>query len=665
MGPTQPAALSSRGHLQLTEHSESYTGRLFSTEFAGPTLILVPHNWISPSMSSPGPDLDLLRKIIPPFLDVARFYSGKNARAIEARRLINEQHRREKAFHSDVWSEMRLLFETLVSLVPPVNQQEVVSERIQDLLNVLEDDFVRVTGPESLDCVGSKRCQWLIVRTRTDALQITHNTSWPQLEALTIALASMSDEERLELMLLRTDLRKPKRSTQKRIIESTRNCRQALEPNKRSFIESTEREIAEKLDQKDAALRFDIACVRMEQLHTSFWMCECKPSHLGSVFSFDPFDPPGNICMDDRQACLLVFPTPRSPKGWQRAEMKFASHQDLEATESELDLALGTLCAELEKPSSKINIHGDCDPPVELGDTSTLRTAPLRERLVIALYLCHMYLHLSGGPWWPYQQTQNIVWFERSVVTGQWQLTMPYFSAPSTQPCVAPWLNRVMHKDMPSLPVLGKTLLELFTGRCIEWLGIEEAITSYAKEPFAHEIIEIINALLGTADVTMLKPGNLRENERMRMYFERTIINTLHYILAVGFHVDFSDELKRAQSNSGIVNPASVAIVGSGMTQTPTESKIPFSPATLCLHDDGEKEHLDHDESVSRCVNVESPLTITTVPAVPLPGCQSCIRVSRTATLVMFRIQSLCALLSSTPAHRFMVTIWNSCSTPD
>jgi hypothetical protein len=71
MGPTQPAALSSRGHLQLTEHSESYTGRLFSTEFAGPTLILVPHNWISPSMSSPGPDLDLLRKIIPPFLDVA------------------------------------------------------------------------------------------------------------------------------------------------------------------------------------------------------------------------------------------------------------------------------------------------------------------------------------------------------------------------------------------------------------------------------------------------------------------------------------------------------------------------------------------------------------------------------------------------------------------
>jgi hypothetical protein len=121
-------------------------------------------------MGSPGPELNLLRKIIPPFLDVARFYSGKDARAVEARRLINKQHRREKAFHSNVWSEMRLLFELLVSLVPPMIQQEVVSERIQDLLNVLEDDFVHVTEPESVDCVGSKRCHWFIVWARADAL---------------------------------------------------------------------------------------------------------------------------------------------------------------------------------------------------------------------------------------------------------------------------------------------------------------------------------------------------------------------------------------------------------------------------------------------------------------------------------------------------------------
>jgi hypothetical protein len=497
-----------------------------------------------------------------------------------------------------------------------------------------------------------------------------HHTSWPQLETLTIAVASMSDEQRLGMMLLRIDLRKPKRSTQKRIIDSTRNCRQALEPNKRSFFESTEHEIAEKLYQKNAALRFDIACVRMERLHTSIWICECKPSHLDSVFSFDPFSPNGSTSADEKQGCLLVFPTPRSPNGWRRAEFKFASHQDLdlESTERGRDLALDTLCAELEKPNpgSNISIHGDCDAPVKLEDASMLKTAPLRERLVIALYLCYMYLHLSGGPWWPYQQTQNIVWFERSVVSRPWQLTMPYFSAPSTQPCVAPWLNRVMHKDMPSLPVFGKTLLELFTGRCVDWLDVEEAIASYAKlkEAFSTEIIEIINALLGNADVTMLKPGNLRENERMRMYFERTIINTLHIILDFGFHVDFSDELKRAQSNSGIIHPASVAIMGSGMTHTPREFRKPFSPATLCLHDDGEKEHLDHDESVSRCVDGDTSLTIPIVPAVPLPGCQSCIPASRTATLVTFRVQSLCALLSSTLAHRFMVTIWNSYSTP-
>jgi hypothetical protein len=328
---------------------------------------------------------------------------------------------------------------------------------------------------------------------------------------------------------------------------------------------------------------------------------------------------------------------------------------------------LDTLCAELERlePSSKISIHGDCEPPVKLEDTSPLRTAPLRERLVIALYLCYMYLHFSGGPWWPYQQTQSIVWFEQSVVSGQWQLTMPYLSAPSTQPCVAPWLNRVMHKDMPSLPVLGKTLLELFTGRCIDWLGIEEAIASYAKKPFAREIIEIINALLGTADVTLLKSGNLRENEKMRIYFERTIINTLRYILEVGYHVNFSNELKRALSNSGIVQPASVVIMGTGSTQTPAEFKTPFSHAALCLHDDGGKEHLDHDESVSRRVNVDSPLIVPTAPAVPSPGFRSCKRALRTATFLMCRVKHLCALLSSTPAHKSMAMIWSSSLTPD
>jgi hypothetical protein len=114
-------------------------------------------------MGSPGPELDLLRNIIPPFLEVATFYCSKDARAIEARRLINEQHGREKAFHSQVWSEMRLLLETLVSLVPTTDQQKAVSKCVQDLLDVLEDDFVGVTGPESMDCVGFNRCQWFNV----------------------------------------------------------------------------------------------------------------------------------------------------------------------------------------------------------------------------------------------------------------------------------------------------------------------------------------------------------------------------------------------------------------------------------------------------------------------------------------------------------------------
>lgn len=106
-------------------------------------------------MASPASELTLLREVVPTFLDVARFYCSQDPRATKARLLVNEQHGREKAFHGSVYTELRLLLETLSSLPPTIDQELMVQEPIQDLLHVLEDHFVRSVKPETTDCVSS------------------------------------------------------------------------------------------------------------------------------------------------------------------------------------------------------------------------------------------------------------------------------------------------------------------------------------------------------------------------------------------------------------------------------------------------------------------------------------------------------------------------------
>lgn len=609
------------------------------------------------SMGDPNSDLTFLRGVILAFLDIGGFYCSQDPRAVEARQLVNAQHGRVKAFHSQAWSEFRLLLEALVSLAPAADQQESAAEKIHDLLHVLEDDFTRGADLQASKSVS--RVVPIIPRgPGLTGLQVTQDTLWPQLQNLTASIAVVAVDQRLEWLIQRTRLRKPKRSAQKRIIKTTRKCRQALEPNKHSILTSTERERARKSRRHDATLRFDVVCMQMEQMHKGLWSCRCEPSHADTKFCFDPNSRMDSMSMESSLCCLLVYPSSQSLHGWKRAELLSDTDLNSGITRHEQTSLWDNFCVELERDvllpvptgntqptlssTRQICIRGDCGPPIKLEDAIALRNSSLKERLVIALYLSHMYLHLSGGPWWEYQQTQNIVWFEQSSTFAHPQLTLPYFSAPPAQPCVAPMLYRMIHSDMPSLPVFGKTLLELFTGRKINWAPgqIDEAIESYGKEPFAREILDIINTLLCFNNATIMKSGTMRETERMRMHFEHAVIDTLHYILEIGFHVEFNDEVKRAWSGSEPVQTNLLQMQGEDGDRIPPKEMEASAAAGMCLHDDGGKDRLDQDESVISSVISHVPIYLTrrTARAVPTNGSKGCTRVSRVAKLPSFRI---------------------------
>jgi hypothetical protein len=203
-------------------------------------------------------------------------------------------------------------------------------------------------------------------------------------------------------------------------------------------------------------------------------------------------------------------------------------------------------------------------------------------------------------------------------------------------------LYRMVHPDMPSLPVFGKTLLELFTGRQIDWAGgqIEEAIESYGKEPFAREILDITNTLLGLNNATIMESGSMRGTERMQMYFEHAVIDTLHYILETRFHVESSDEVKRAWSSSESVQAHRLRTQGEDGDRITPRGTGAAAAAGMCLHIDGGKDRLDQDESVISSVisHVLIDPTKRTARAVPTNGWEGCTRVSRVAKLPSFRI---------------------------
>lgn len=121
--------------------------------------------------SSDRADLQLLRSTLPIFLDVTRFYTTGDERAIKARRALNKKHSRgrashilhhgkpivrEKAFHASLWADLKILSEVLHGAAePPLARMHDISEATSALLQLLDEDFVSSSDVASLTSEGS------------------------------------------------------------------------------------------------------------------------------------------------------------------------------------------------------------------------------------------------------------------------------------------------------------------------------------------------------------------------------------------------------------------------------------------------------------------------------------------------------------------------------
>ncbi len=98
------------------------------------------------------PDVVLLLSILPVLFEVATFYTGRDERAIKARRTINHREGYKKPFHANIWADLRSLVTTLASVA--TEQVELSLDFLESatsLLQVIEEDIIKVPSTDDLD----------------------------------------------------------------------------------------------------------------------------------------------------------------------------------------------------------------------------------------------------------------------------------------------------------------------------------------------------------------------------------------------------------------------------------------------------------------------------------------------------------------------------------
>lgn len=258
-----------------------------------------------------------------------------------------------------------------------------------------------------------------------------------------------------------------------------------------------------------------------------------------------------------------------------------------------------------DRPPHTITISGGTVVPRMIALDDWLKTrqpdgfekVPLKRRLVLALVLSYGYLHLGGGPWWPYHQATNSTWLFELNMASVLDIVRPFFAFSPARTVKAPYLVGRLNKEMPSLPIFGKLLLELTIGRAIEWESIGSVLRDLQQEMFAKEITDAVHACIGLEDSTFYSNrGSIRGNERLRLEFVSRVVLKLQHVVAEGYKLTL-DELFKVNSNLEITSPLNQNpyVANFRPIRQPRNSTAVQSVKQWCLHDDGQTEHLDID----------------------------------------------------------------------
>lgn len=278
--------------------------------------------------------------------------------------------------------------------------------------------------------------------------------------------------------------------------------------------------------------------------------------------------------------------------------------------------------------------RGLCEPTYLLewlrhSSPMSFKKVPKRLRFALALRLSYDFLFLGGGPWWPYDRVSDdrassVCFFDVEDAPED-AIQRPFFtsSLPDNTPSeTVPYHLQRYNEYMPSLPVFGKLLLELVTGRYVDWDKLDRELKVYSSTKMCGtEIVHAVKTCLSMGnDKTFREGGLISKERRLRDHFLKEVVLTIQRVVRVGYQLAVKDVFSlpagdrwsdTESSASRSTRRPSTSPSGLQARASPRRASTPNGPSPLssqglthletdlegfCLHDGGSKETLQTEE---------------------------------------------------------------------
>jgi hypothetical protein len=205
------------------------------------------------------------------------------------------------------------------------------------------------------------------------------------------------------------------------------------------------------------------------------WICDCDESHVRVQGSFISQSETGKI------DCKLFFcPELRPDQPWRTTDVVLLDpvvQQRQKIFGNATDRLTSTFSHEIlsqGEPTHRIKLLS-LEEWITTSKPYPIRDTSLKARLALALLLCYAFLDLGGGHWWHYRKGTvdvYLLWVDDDV---ELSLLRPYFLTRVDEDedfdenygrdCIP---GQERNFWMPTLPTLGKLILELLTGENID-----------------------------------------------------------------------------------------------------------------------------------------------------------------------------------------------------
>ena len=156
------------------------------------------------------------------------------------------------------------------------------------------------------------------------------------------------------------------------------------------------------------------------------------------------------------------------------------------------------------------------------------------ETVRLGVTLAYIYLYTGETIFWQVGTGEPDFWFNEAIRGSAHDNLVPFMSYRSDVPSseATPPLEEIMNSQRPSLPALGKLLLEIWLGSVVTWDNVRARMDECRKKIGGeHWALAVETCLWGAEDAGLREPGRLQDEPEMRAEFVRRVIKTMQYIL--------------------------------------------------------------------------------------------------------------------------------------